>query len=161
MTGEFDLIMFNHSFEHLPNPLSVLRDANRLVSLGGNVLIRIPIAGTYAWTTFRTDWVQLDAPRHLFLHTSKSMEILAAECGFEIEHIVHDSSAFQFWGSVQYQRGIALTDERSYGMNPKQSIFSRAEVDEFEKKALKLNELQDGDQACFYLRKTKSAKDQN
>lgn len=157
ITGVFDLIMFHHSFEHMPDPLDALGDANRLVPLGGKVLIRIPIAGTYAWKTFRTDWVQLDAPRHLFLHTNKSMEILAAECGFKIEHIVHDSSAFQFWGSIQYQRGIPLKDERSYGLNPKQPIFSRAEIDEFEKKAIELNQLQDGDQACFYLRKTKSA----
>jgi hypothetical protein len=43
--------------------------------------------------------VQLDCPRHLAIHTSRSMEQAAGLAGLTIAKTVYDSSAFQFWGS--------------------------------------------------------------
>ena len=63
------------------------------------IVIRIPIAGTHAWQTYGVDWVQLDAPRHLFLHTEDGMRSLAAGAGLQVTAVVHDSTAMQFWGS--------------------------------------------------------------
>lgn len=151
--GAYDLVMMHHSLEHMPDSLGVLRQVHRLLKAGGVALIRIPVAGSYAWRTYQTDWVQLDAPRHLFLHTVQSVQLLARKTGFEVADVVFDSTAFQFWGSEQYRRGIPLRDATSYGVSPEGSPFTTREIEAFTAKAKVLNRRHDGDQACFYLRK--------
>jgi len=153
VAGEYDLVMLNHSFEHMQDPVRTMAELGRLCKNGGRVLIRIPVAGCHAWERYRGNWVQIDAPRHLFLHTRKSMELLAAASGLEITDVVCDSTEFQFWGSEQYMKDIPLRDDRSYSVNPSRSIFSKSEMDEFRRRAAKLNEEGRGDSACFYIRK--------
>ena len=72
---------------------------------------------------------------------------------FHIEDVVFDSDEFQFWGSEQYKKDISLKSEKSYSVNPAQSIFSQKQIDQFRKKAVQLNIEARGDQAVFYLKK--------
>ncbi len=151
--GQFDFIMLHHSLEHMPDPLSALKSSNRLLKSGRYVLIRVPVVPSYAWRKYKTNWAQLDAPRHLFLHSIKSVEILSNQAGFEVVDITFDSDSFQFWGSEQYVKGIPLTESRSYWVNREGSIFSDKDIKRFEEKSQELNKNNDGDQACFYLYK--------
>ena len=153
LDGKFDFIMFNHSFEHMENPLEVMKQSNRLLNKNKFLLLRIPVADSYAFKHYRENWCSLDAPRHLFLHTKKSIELLAKQSGFEIKKINYDSRSWQLWGSEQYSKNISLMDERSYYINPKKSIFTKNEIDEFEKRVIELNKNGEGDQAEFYLQK--------
>lgn len=150
---QFDFIMLHHSYEHMTNPLRVLQELQRLLKPDRYVLIRVPVASSYAWEKFRENWVQLDVPRHLFLHTVESMNLLADQVGFILEETVFDSTEFQFWGSEQYRRGIPLRNSRSLAENPRNSIFTKKQIKAFKAKANELNEKQIGDQACFYLYK--------
>jgi len=111
------------------------------------LLIRIPVTSSYAWKHYGVNWMQLDPPRHLYLYSPKSLEILASKAGFIVEDIVFDSSEYQFIGSELYQRDIPLMA----GWN--QEIYSKAEVENFRLQAQKLNSTGEGDQACFYLYK--------
>lgn len=151
--GRYRLVLFSHSFEHLDDPEGALRESHRLLLPGGVLLLRLPVAGSAAWRRYGADWVQLDAPRHFFLHTEASIRILAARTGFEVVRVEWDSDAFQFWGSEQYARDIPLDDPRSYARNPGASIFSKRAIREFEAEARKWNERGEGDAACFYLRR--------
>jgi SAM-dependent methyltransferase len=150
--GRYDFIMLHHVFEHMERPLDVLGHVRRLLNDGGAVLIRIPLASSEAFETYGADWVQLDAPRHLHLHTRASFERLAEASGFDVVDVVYDSTAFQFWGSEQYRRDVPLFDARSYRVNPAASLFDPAQIAAFEERARRLNEQSRGDQACFYLR---------
>ncbi len=152
--GQWDLVMFHHSFEHLPDPLETLRRCSELLPYSGWCLIRLPTVSSYAWKKYRENWVQLDAPRHLFLHSVGSMKVLASKTGFRLEEIVYDSTSFQFWGSEQYVRDIPLMAEGSYCKNPAKSIFSPEEIQSFRKEAEALNARNEGDQAIFYLTKS-------
>lgn len=151
--GKFDFIMLHHSLEHMPDPLSVLKKSYSLLKANRYILIRIPVVSSFAWEKYKTNWVQLNAPRHLFSHSIKSIQILAGQAGFKIEDITFDSGSFQFWGSEQYARDIPLRDRRSYLMNPESSMFSAEDIQRFEEKAKELNRNKKGDQACFYLYK--------
>ena len=153
VTGSWDLIMFHHSFEHMQEPLKVLQFVSKLLNPGGCCLIRIPVVSSFAWEDYGVHWVQLDAPRHFFLHSLDSLRILARKEKFHIEDIVFDSDEFQFWGSEQYKNGISLRSEKSYSMNPAQSIFNPEQIDRFRRKAMQLNRDARGDQAVFYLKK--------
>jgi len=153
LEGKFDFIMFNHSFEHMEHPFVVMQQSNRLLINNKFLLLRIPVADSFAFKHYKENWCSLDAPRHLFLHTKNSIEILAKTTGFEVKKINYDSRSWQLWGSEQYSKNIPLIDKHSYYINPKDSIFSKNQIDEFEKRTIDLNKNGEGDQAEFYLQK--------
>ncbi|MBW8890326.1 MAG: class I SAM-dependent methyltransferase [Fibrobacteres bacterium] len=154
MGGRFDMVMMHHAFEHMPDPHGTLAAASVLLAPGGSILLRIPLASSEAYRTYREDWVQLDAPRHLYLHTRKSLEIAAGRAGLLIEHAAYDSTGFQFWGSEQYRKGIPLFSPESYAVDPAKSPFSSDEILRYEERAAALNARLEGDQACFMLRRS-------
>ena len=150
--GTWDLITLHHSFEHMEDPEKVLESLKDKLAPEGTIVIRIPVADSYAWQEYGVDWVQLDAPRHFYLHTEKSMEILASKTGLIVEHVIRDSWEFQFWGSEQYRKGIPLVGKRSYRDNPNSSMFTDQDIKNFKVRAKELNEAGTGDQAVFYLK---------
>lgn len=149
----WDLIMMNHSFEHVMDQHETLAQIKKLLKPGGVCMIRIPTVSSWAWEHYGVNWVQLDAPRHLFLHSTKSVKFLADAAGLELRKTVYDSFAFQFWGSEQYLKDITLQADNSYAVNPEKSIFSAAQIEEFKQRSIALNKENKGDQAAFYLYK--------
>ncbi|MDB5049005.1 MAG: Class SAM-dependent methyltransferase [Fibrobacteres bacterium] len=151
--GSYQLIMMHHSFEHMPDQLRTLEAASRLLRPGGTLLIRIPVVSSFVWREYGTDWYQLDAPRHFYLHSRKSVSVIAERAGFRVDKVVFDSKAAQFWGSEQYRNDIPHRSPRSYGENPKGSMFTPGRIREFARRSRELNRAEDGDAACFYLRR--------
>ncbi len=152
LQGEFDLVMFHHSFEHMPDPPTVLGEVARLLAPSGLLLLRIPLAGSWAWRTYGVDWVQLDAPRHLYLFTRRGLETLAVRSGFRLRRLVYDSGPFQFWGSDLYRQGTSLQESGSLEGSPPATATSD-QIERWEKEARKLNVAEDGDQAAFLFTK--------
>jgi len=150
----FDLIMFNHSLEHVLNPRTELLYATELLNPGKYILVRLPVAGGFAFRKYGTDWIQWDSPRHVSIPTEKGMRVLAADLGLTVENVVYESWAFQFWGSEQNMRDIPLHDERSLWLYSKSRIFSKKQLKQYAIASKKLNETNDGDMACFILRKS-------
>lgn len=144
VTGKWDVIMFHHSLEHIPDQIQTLETVSVLLKSGGYCLISIPVVSSYAWNHYGVNWVQLDAPRHFFLHSLKSMGILADQAGLELHRIIHNSTAVQFMGSEKYLRDVSFAEKYE---------FSDREMSKFAKRAKALNESGQGDQAVFYLRK--------
>lgn len=150
---KYDIVIFQHSFEHMQEPVKIFEHLKRITHKDSDIIIAMPIADSYAWEKYKTDWVQIDAPRHYFIHTKKSLNLLADSTGFSINKIKCDSSEFQFWGSEQYSKNIPLYAINSFKTNAKRSIFSKKEIRDFKRLAKRLNENLDGDQAIFYLKK--------
>ncbi len=143
----WDLIMFHHSFEHMQDPVRILRLAESLLAPGGHCLIRIPVLG-WAWQHYGTDWVQLDAPRHVFLHTERSFEVLASQCGLRFRSVVYDSTELQFLGSELYKKDLPLC---SIDMNNPRSSVPSATFRDYQAHAAVLNRENRGDSAAFDL----------
>jgi len=153
LNEEFDLIMFHHSFEHVSDPLETLQSASRLLKKGGICLVRVPIVDSYAWKHYKENWYALESPRHFFLHSIKSIKILADKTGFILKDIIYDSTAFNLWASEQYVRNIPLESELSYAKNKDKSIFTDRDIRAFKKLSIALNKEKRGDQAAFYLKR--------
>jgi hypothetical protein len=151
--GQWELITFNHSFEHMQEPLDILRTTRSLLSDDGACMLRIPTVSSFAWKHYGKHWIQIDAPRHLFLYSIQSLRALADQADLVIEDIVYDSDRYQFWGSEQILHGIPLSSERSWNRNREQSIFSNKSIREFTRRAKQLNQEGAGDQAIFLLKK--------
>ena len=147
MDGTWDLVMFNYSLEHMPEQVKTLSAAGRLLADAGTCLVRIPLVSSYAWEHYGVNWVALDAPRHFYLHSAASFELLVQKSGLRIEKAVYDSDDFQFTGSELYARGIPLVATRP------RSMFTRGEIRRFRRRADELNREGRGDQATFHLRK--------
>lgn len=148
---EYDLIILQHSLEHLPNPLEALRRIRELLAKEGHAMICIPMVN-FAWEKYGVNWVQLDPPRHLFLFTERSFRKLADEAGLEVEKVVYDSTGFQFWGSEQYAMDIPLAPYGGARLAPT-ADFGKAKLKEWEREAARLNAAGKGDAATFYLKK--------
>lgn len=149
----YDLIMMHHVLEHMDQQKQALTDCRGLLKEEGCLLIRIPVLGE-AWERYQGNWVQLDAPRHFFLHTLKSMSILAEDAGFEIRQTTYDSTGFQFYASELYEKKIPLfSAANDYNLHPIEKEFTPGELKAFEQEAEKLNAVQRGDSAVFYLYK--------
>lgn len=149
---KFDVILLNHSYEHMPQQRHVLNQLAKIVAPNGSVLIRMPIIG-YSWKTYQTLWYGIDTPRHLFVHSIKSFKLLIEKTGvFEIASTVFDSHHLHILCSEQNQKGISLNDANSYAVDEKKSIFTKAEISAAKALTKELNQREESDQALFYLK---------
>jgi hypothetical protein len=147
----FDLIMMHHVLEHCEDHVAQFRLARNLLASGGTILIRQPLCDSQAFRRYRSNWFQLDAPRHAVIHSVKSMGLLSNKCGLRVREIIWDSTDQQFWASEQYMRGISMYDEHSYFRNPTYSSFTASQILEWKREASILNKNGVGDQAAFYI----------
>lgn len=147
----FDIITYHHSFEHISDPIESMKKVWEILPHGGTCVIRIPTCSSYAWEHYKTNWAQLDAPRHFFLHSVESMKYMADKIGFELYKIEYDSTHFQFSGSEKYVNDTPLRKPRKKGIHH----FIKRKLKKFKyiRMAKKLNREKRGDQAAFFLRK--------
>jgi len=142
--GQFDYIMFHHSLEHIADQQSTIRAVARLLADEGWCLIRVPTVSSYAWEHYREHWFQVDAPRHLVLHSLDSISQLGASVGLAVARLDFDSTESQILWSERYRQGIAMSDA------PR---TSRAERRAAKTTARRLNAERRGDQVAVYFRK--------
>lgn len=144
----FDLIRLSDSFEHMGDPLEVLQSVNRLLDENGMCLLSIPVIPNAAYDIFREYWYEWDAPRHLFLHSVKSMEYLCGKAGLKIEDINYNSQVSQFISSLLYQRGVPYLKQDGEAIKRE---FTKTEVDRFVELTAELNQKGYGDHAVLVL----------
>ena len=145
MKEKFDLIIFNHSFEHMSDPDLVLKKTRELMNESSKLLIRIPCIPSMAWNKFRENWYQIDAPRHYFIYSERAIRMLCNRHGLEVEHVLCDSKPSQFSISDQYQNTSLCFDE--IALNDRCSLRNVIET-------IRSNRMGEGDQAAFYIKLT-------
>lgn len=144
--GEFDLIMFNHSLEHMPDPVATLEVASKKLAVGGTCLARVPTTSSEAWSIYGANWVQADAPRHMVIPSRQGMALAAERAGLRVDQTFDDSTFGQFTGSEAYRDDVPVTDPKILRM------FRPKQIWEWEKRATQLNQQNRGDQTGFVLR---------
>jgi hypothetical protein len=150
--GPFRLIMFHHSLEHVPDPLGTLRTARRLLVDNGRLQVRTPVMGGELWRRYGTDWVELDAPRHLCVFSRDGFERLAAQAGFQVEAAWFESSEWEMIASEQYRRDVGMYVPGSYFTDRAACGFSDETIEAFAQEARRLNQSGDAGRASFWLK---------
>jgi ubiquinone/menaquinone biosynthesis C-methylase UbiE len=145
--NNFDVITLHHSFEHMEHPKETLTKIYSILNENGFCIIRIPVMGGVAWKIYNIDWFQIDAPRHLYLYTEKSMKYMCQQIGFEIYDVRYDSTCSQFCISEYYKK-----TKKSFEQICRQSVDADV-IKKYKKQARLANKRHQGDQAIFYLRK--------
>ena len=124
VTDTYDVVMLNHSFEHVADPGRTLEQLKSRLAPGGRAVIRMPTVSSEAYETYGIDYYGLDAPRHLTIFSRSGMDRLCREHGFRVVRVADDSDSAQFWASEQIRRRIPLASPESHYLNPRGSAFS-------------------------------------
>jgi len=148
--GHYDCIMLHHVLEHIEDQLGTLTGCRERLAPGGRILVRIPTVECEAWERYGTYAAQLDAPRHLVLHTRGSFRRLAARAGLRVQRLQDDSFSFQFWASELYRKGLPLMPPDGRQADPSAHFTKRA-LRAFEGEAKRLNREGRGDQFLAVL----------
>lgn len=147
MEGIYDYIHFGDSFEHMVDPLEQLQTVKRLLDAKGTCEIDMPVYPNAAAETFGINWYQWDAPRHVYIHSVKSMEYICNQAGLKIERISYNSNLGQFVVSYLYELGfpmIQIPDNAG-------GVFPQEELVKFQRYTETVNSKEAGDHASFYL----------
>jgi SAM-dependent methyltransferase len=151
--GAFDLVMFNHSLEHVHDPLAALRHAASVLRPDGRVLVRIPVADSDNAERYGPNWFALDAPRHLWLPTFDGLAALSRQAGLAITSRSDDSPGTNEAWSRLYERGHSQIGPAGRSRDLA-TYFSSAELEQFDQRALDANARGRGDTTRVVLQPT-------
>ncbi len=96
LNKRFDLIIFNHTLEHLGNPKETLEKASALLSKEGLLYIDLPNFGALSAKIQKQNWPLLLPNEHLWHFTLKSLEIVLGEFGFKIVCVDRSSGILDY-----------------------------------------------------------------
>jgi SAM-dependent methyltransferase len=148
LQGEYDLVFYNHSFEHIPEQRAELLRVGDILARSGICVISVPVFPSLAWDIYGVNWYQIDAPRHFFLHSTQSMAFLAESAGFKVSSVYYNSTYAQFAISKIYKKGIALKDR---GKHKESFLLRKVNKLKYSRWAREQNDKGYGDQAVFFL----------
>lgn len=117
--GAFDVVVMRHVIEHLPAPVDALHEIRRVLKIGGLLRVETPNVNSLQASWFTSNWIHLDAPRHLILFDPNTLEAALQKAGFTVLELRTMSSPIGIVGSLQ----IALRGPgwNSYGLRLRQS----------------------------------------
>lgn len=103
---KFDLVILNHTLEHLENPANVLQKAKNLLLRNGLLFIDVPNFGGLSAKLEGKNWPLLLPNEHLWHFTLKSLEILPKNFGLKIIFVDRSSG---IWDYANPLKGIILS----------------------------------------------------
>ncbi len=150
MPGEhcFDYIHMGDSFEHVTDPLETLQSAGRLLKPGGTLEITLPVFPNMAFERFGAHWYQIDAPRHIILHSVDSIRLLADRSGLIVDEIQYNSTMAEILVSYFYQHGVHYSD---ISTDLVYQHYTKEQIDEIQRLVDQCNEEKYGDHAVVFL----------
>ncbi len=150
MSGDhsFDYIHMGDSFEHMTDPLETLMSVKRLLKPGGILEMTLPVFPNIAFERYGAHWYQLDAPRHIILHSVDSLRYLADKSGLTVDEIQYNSTMAQFLVSYFYSQGVHYGD---ISTDLVYEHFTDGQITDMQRLADKSNEEAYGDRAVVFM----------
>jgi SAM-dependent methyltransferase len=103
LESPYDVVVFQHSLEHVVDPLADLRRAGELLERGGAVLVTVPNFGSWQARRFGDAWFHLDLPRHRAHFTTVGLLRLLERAGFADARTATSTSADGLPMSLEYR----------------------------------------------------------
>ncbi|MFC1624888.1 class I SAM-dependent methyltransferase [Patescibacteria group bacterium] len=94
--NKYDLVVLNHTLEHLNNPLQVLKKVYSILKKGGIVFVDVPNFGSISSVIFRKRYKFLLPKEHNYHFTKDSLEKLLKESNFKIKYSETRSGIFDY-----------------------------------------------------------------
>jgi SAM-dependent methyltransferase len=83
--NRYNAVIFCHTLEHFANPTASIARAYELLKPGGVLWIAVPNFGSWQARLFGRYWFHVDAPRHYFHFTVKSLDAIVQLDHFSFE----------------------------------------------------------------------------
>jgi 2-polyprenyl-3-methyl-5-hydroxy-6-metoxy-1,4-benzoquinol methylase len=99
--NSFDLVILWHVFEHLTQPVEILKEIHRILSPNQTICISVPNVASLQARINLTTWFHLDVPRHLFHFSEKGLIKLLENNGYEITEIQNGDALQNLYGWFQ------------------------------------------------------------
>lgn len=84
----FDYVTMDQVFEHVQNPIEVLKDVARVLKPGGLAILSVPNAAGWGAKLFGRLWINWHAPYHLQFFSVHSMQLAAETTGFSLDKTI-------------------------------------------------------------------------
>ena len=110
--NSFDVVRYSHVLEHVPSPKNELLKVRHLLKKGGKVLIIVPNIDSIFFKIFKEYWYPLEAPRHFYQFSPKTLTRLLLGSGFNSVEIKYSQPPHTFLWSVFYRFGLHKSDKR-------------------------------------------------
>ena len=98
----FNLVVGWMVFEHVHDPLIVLRKLCRWLRPDGWLVISVPNAGSLEFSIFKKRWYALHLPNHLYHYTPETLCRIMRSGGWRIEKVFHQRTLSNFIASIGY-----------------------------------------------------------
>lgn len=92
----FNLVILNHTFEHLEDPFKSLEKIYSILEKDGLLLIDVPNFGSFSANTMKTKWSLLLPLEHPWHFTSQSLQLLLKQKKYEVETIYSASGVWDY-----------------------------------------------------------------
>lgn len=99
--NRYNAVLFCHSLEHFSNPVAAIARAHELLKPGGVLWIAVPNFGSWQARLFGRFWFHVDAPRHYFHFTVKSLDAILHRHRFRVVQLDHFSFEQNPYGLLQ------------------------------------------------------------
>jgi SAM-dependent methyltransferase len=95
--NHYGCIHLNNVFEHLHEPLELVKKAHTALVTGGKIVLVIPNHDSLAAKLFGASWPGFDGPRHLWGFTPRGITELLSANNFIVEQVSHMPAGVWSW----------------------------------------------------------------
>ncbi|MEW6558326.1 MAG: methyltransferase domain-containing protein [Elusimicrobiota bacterium] len=126
--NSFDIIATFHVIEHIPNPITFLKECYRILKPKGRLIISTPNAESLAHKIFKENCRILEPPRHFYLYSLFHLKKLLKNFGFKILHLSTTSNIanFIYQSSIQIKKFGKVDLNRKF--NHSAFLFEKLEM---------------------------------
>ena len=89
----YDVVVLSNVLEHSLNPREMLYHVRRSLNLGGQVWISCPNNQSWLRSIFGRNWINWHVPFHIVHFSSRTIEKLLLDSGFEVKEIKNETPA--------------------------------------------------------------------
>lgn len=110
-SDSFDVICLWHVLEHIEEFESTLKEAQRVLSQDGELLLSVPNIGSWEAKYGKGDWFHLDVPRHVVHFSEETLNAFLKSAGLKIKrksYFTPEYDFFSFIQTVQNKMGIEM-----------------------------------------------------
>jgi len=151
VSERYDLILFNHSLEHMTDPERAMRKCAELLSRDGGILVQVPNMDAREFAAYRQDWAWMHAPYHFAIPSRRGLDAMAGRCGFKVTDAACTSRFDHYLYHDEYRRDIADNDAGSIRRSVESGKFDPHRREELARLACSLNRSLKGDWIAYYL----------
>ena len=105
------MVRLAHVLEHVPEPVEALAALRPHVTPQGRLVVAVPNTDSAVAELFGADWLNLDAPRHVWGFNEKNLRMTFDKAGYDVEQVIFNGIGASVYESMRY----ALTSKESRG----------------------------------------------